>query len=199
MISNWEPPSQVLPHLFLGSYSCTSNKDELLKMGIKWVLTIMFDKKGTFIFRYILNLTDSPNLHPDSFIYLQCPVKDSSSQDILPLFEEVFNFINQVRIMMNALAFPGNRPWSFLIICRQCPIQHVLFIVMWESVDLLRLFSHIWCTRKREIFEHLMNYWRAREDTYLLILAFWNNWSLTKILFLAVYQSISIRIVYFHE
>ncbi|CAM4797357.1 unnamed protein product [Rotaria magnacalcarata] len=73
MASNWEPPSQILPHLFLGSYSCTHNKEELLKIGIK----------------YILNLTDSPNLHPDSFIYLQCPVNDSSSQDILPLFEEL--------------------------------------------------------------------------------------------------------------
>ncbi|CAF1128650.1 unnamed protein product [Adineta steineri] len=82
MTSNWEAPSQILPHLFLGSYSCTHNKEELIKIGIK----------------YILNLTDSPNLHPNSFIYLQCPVKDSSSEDILPLFEQVFNFIDQASL-----------------------------------------------------------------------------------------------------
>ncbi|UJR11649.1 hypothetical protein I4U23_015830 [Adineta vaga] len=77
--TNWEIPSQILPHLFLGSYSSTRNKDELLKIGIK----------------YIVNLTDSPNIYPDSFIYLQCPVKDSSSEDILPLFEQIFSFIDQ--------------------------------------------------------------------------------------------------------
>jgi protein-tyrosine phosphatase len=99
MVSNWEPPSQILPHLFLGSYTCTHNREELLKLGIKYVLTAVFPMKMISICRYILNLTDSPNLHPNSFIYLQCPVKDSSSEDILPLFEKVFTFIDQVRII----------------------------------------------------------------------------------------------------
>ncbi|CAF1279270.1 unnamed protein product [Adineta ricciae] len=79
MALNWEAPSQILPHLFLGSYLCTRNKDELLKLGVK----------------YIVNLTDLPNLYVDSFVYLQRPVKDSSSEDILPLFDEIFNFIDQ--------------------------------------------------------------------------------------------------------
>ncbi len=48
--------------------------------------------------------------------------------------------------------------------------------------------------KKKETFEHLMNYWLAFENMYLLTLASWNNWWLLKILFLEVYQSISMQI-----
>lgn len=66
-------------------------------------MIILFSIRTAYLDRYILNLTELPNLHPDSFIYLQLPVKDSSTQDILPLFDAVFNFIDQVKILIDIL------------------------------------------------------------------------------------------------
>ena len=43
----------------------------------------------------IVNCTDAPNAFPGHFEYLQLKLHDELKQEIVPVFETVFNFINE--------------------------------------------------------------------------------------------------------
>lgn len=75
-------PSEILPHLYLGSEYHATHPEWLRKNNIT----------------YILNVSNrSPYIDENEFDYKHLPVRDSNDSDITFIFEEAFAYINKVR------------------------------------------------------------------------------------------------------
>eukprot|EP01120_Amphizonella_sp_Union-15-10_P013653 TRINITY_DN6385_c0_g1_i1.p1 TRINITY_DN6385_c0_g1~~TRINITY_DN6385_c0_g1_i1.p1 ORF type:complete len:162 (-),score=26.66 TRINITY_DN6385_c0_g1_i1:150-635(-) len=74
-------PYEVLPWLFIGSKQARNEPIILKELGIA----------------YVLDLSGFDNLEQDGFTYKNMQIKDKSSEDILSIFKECFQFINEAK------------------------------------------------------------------------------------------------------
>ena len=74
----YDPPNQIEPNLWLGSYQSACNKSNLICLKIKNILIVGNRMKQKF---------------PESFNYLQIPIDDDERENIFSLFPKLIKFI----------------------------------------------------------------------------------------------------------
>jgi len=95
-----EPPSKILDHIYLGSYSSAKDKKLLQSLGIT----------------HIINCAkECENCHEGSFHYLRADVWDEPTEPLLGFFPKAVEFIN-TRHQSDPIGDP-NAPRNVLIHC----------------------------------------------------------------------------------
>lgn len=83
LVGQMDPPSRVMEHLLLGTQWNASNRAELERNGV----------------RYIVNAADEIALYfPDVFVYHHVRIRDEEQEHILRHFEDTYHFIKSARM-----------------------------------------------------------------------------------------------------
>lgn len=82
IIDHWndEDATKITDHIYIGNKLCSNNLEYLLKLGITNVIRVGNELKDNFI---------------EHFVYLSINIKDSSSENIYPYFNVVYDFIEK--------------------------------------------------------------------------------------------------------
>lgn len=97
---------EILPSIFLGPYSATRNLEELQRAGITHIVSL-WDCSESKILKVH---------HPDRFKYLQLEISDAATQNLITLFPQVKQFIDQAilredgKVLVNCMSGISRSP-----------------------------------------------------------------------------------------
>lgn len=97
---------EILPSIFLGPYSATRNLDELQRAGITHIVSLWDGSESKILKVH----------HPDRFKYLQLEISDAATQNLITLFPQVKQFIDQAilredgKVLVNCMSGISRSP-----------------------------------------------------------------------------------------
>ncbi|KAF9132430.1 hypothetical protein BGW39_000143 [Mortierella sp. 14UC] len=97
---------EILPSIFLGPYSATRNLEELQRAGITHIVSLWDGSESKILKVH----------HPDQFKYLQLEISDAATQNLITLFPQVKQFIDQAilredgKVLVNCMSGISRSP-----------------------------------------------------------------------------------------
>ncbi|KAF9924698.1 hypothetical protein FBU30_005391, partial [Linnemannia zychae] len=97
---------EILPSIYLGPYSATRNLEELKRAGITHIVSLWDGSESKILKMH----------HADQFKYLQLEISDAATQNLISLFPQVKQFIDQAilcedgKVLVNCMSGISRSP-----------------------------------------------------------------------------------------